>query len=282
MIPDWQTNCVFFSRLLPDRHPTIWSRLSAILRGHGVPVRLLDATRDIWARDFCPLQATNTSFLKFRFRPDYLRGRYRRLITGNEVCEQMKDLGDFMFSGIVLDGGNVVASRDTIIVTCKLFRENPRQEVMKVRSELAHLLQVRQCIVISAEPGDPIGHSDGVVRFLGDNTAVINDYSRVDPAYGKRLERTLKKHGLQVATIPHFREPRIIDGIPSAVGNYANFLRVGNLLLVPTYGHQKDDHACATLQRLCPEAEVIPVECTALAREGGVLNCVAWPILSQE
>jgi agmatine deiminase len=282
MIPDWKTNCVFFSRLLPSRYPAMWNRLAKILHDHRVPVRLLDATRDIWARDYCPIQAARRRFAKFRYTPDYLRGRYRHLMTGNEICGHMQGLGKIQFTEIILDGGNVVSASKMAIVTEKVLQENPSRGPKELQLKLARLLNVDQCLFIPVEPGDPIGHSDGTVRFLSDNLLVFNDYTRVDPAYGRWLRRALPRHRLEMEPLPHFREDNAVDGIPSAVGNYVNFLRVGDLIIVPAYGHKNDDRACRTIERLCPQATVTPLECSALAREGGVLNCVAWTARTSE
>jgi agmatine deiminase len=72
MVPDWQTNRVYFSRLLPKGVPKLWAKLEKTLKGHGVPIKLLDHTRDIWARDYCPVQVAPGRWVKFRFEPDYL------------------------------------------------------------------------------------------------------------------------------------------------------------------------------------------------------------------
>ncbi len=34
MIPDWETNRVYFSDLLPVRHPKVWQQLKEILARH--------------------------------------------------------------------------------------------------------------------------------------------------------------------------------------------------------------------------------------------------------
>ena len=119
-----------------------------------------------------------------------------------------------------------------------------------------------------------------MVRFLKKDLVVVNDYSTVDPSYGRRLCAVLTKYGLRIEILPHFREDRLEDGIPSAKGDYINFLRIGNLIVVPAYGSPEDAVACKTLERLCPKATVVPLDCVKLSRKGGVLNCVAWTILT--
>ena len=64
MIPDWETDGVYFSRLLAKRDRTLYGRLTKVLTDHGVQVRLLEGTRDVWARDYCPVQVTKSSFVK--------------------------------------------------------------------------------------------------------------------------------------------------------------------------------------------------------------------------
>ena len=73
MIPDWEHNCVFLAASLKVRHPVLFTRLRQILTDNGVKVRLLEKVRDIWTRDYCPVQVGPESHVKFRYDPDYLR-----------------------------------------------------------------------------------------------------------------------------------------------------------------------------------------------------------------
>lgn len=279
MIPDWETDCVYLSRLLAGRHPVLHQQLTGILANHGVPVRLLDDTRDIWARDYCPIQVRKDWFVKFRYWPDYLRNRHEHLITADEaICQQIAGPGQYQPSELIVDGGNVVVANSRATLTDKVYRENHGSSRYAVRCGLREILEVDDCILIPKEPYDPIGHSDGVVRFLTEDLVVVNDYSNIDPAYGARLQATLLRHHLHVDVLPYFVEKRSKDGIGSAVGNYVNFLRVGNLIVVPAYGVPQDNQACRRLESLCPQATVVPLLCVDLARDGGVLNCISWTI----
>jgi hypothetical protein len=69
------------------------------------------------------------------------------------------------------------------------------------------------------------------------------------------------------------------EGIYSAVGNHINFLRLGNKLLLPTYGIPEDEKAIESLRRTLSYDDVIPVKIPGirkLASKGGVLNCITW------
>jgi len=278
MTPDWQTNCVYFSKLLGDQHSALCGQLTEILQEHGVPVRFLTGTHDIWCRDYCPIQIQVGRFIKFHYDPDYLKG-YPKWRTEDEVvCQDARDLGQCQRSKIVLDGGNVVAAENRAILTEKIYGENPKVGQDQLKRDLRHALELTELIEIPLEPDDVIGHADGVARFLNEGLVVVNDYSKVQAGYGKSLSNVLQQAGLAVEELPYFQEDVVTNGIPSAVGNYVNFLRVGNLFLVPAYGVAQDDVACQKLKQLCPDAQVVSVPCVALARQGGVLNCVSWTV----
>jgi len=277
VIPDWETNLVYFSRLLARRHPALYGRVSRVLEDHGVPVRFLEGTADVWIRDYAPLQVAKKRFVKFRYAPDYLRGCEAQ-ITRDEICGQLQDLGQINRSDLVVDGGNVVAARTKVILTEKVFRENPKWKRSELRQRFQQAFRNPTSIIIPREPLDPIGHSDGLVRFLDDDRVVLNDYSKVDPRYGRRLERALAKHGLAIHRLPYRPAKRSRRTIPPATGNYVNFLRVGNLVIVPAHGIPEDGEAVRTLQRLLPKATVVSLDCKDIAREGGCWNCVTWTV----
>ena len=233
MIPDWEMNLVYFSRLLARRYPALCGRVNRVLEDHGVPVRFLEGTADVWIRDYAPVQIAKKRFVKFRYAPDYLRG-CERLITKDEICGQLRELGEISHSDLVVDGGNVVAAKTKVILTEKVFRENPKWKRTEVRTHFQETFHNPTWIIVPTEPLDPIGHSDGLVRFLDDNRVVVNDYSRVDPRYGRSLERKLGKYGLKIHRLPYRPGKKSPRKIPPATGNYVNFLRVGNLAWIPT------------------------------------------------
>jgi agmatine deiminase len=124
-----------------------------------------------------------------------------------------------------------------------------------------------------------IGHADGVVRFIAEDRVLINDYTAIDPGYGERLHSLLERKGLQVETLPRFGEGDAgADGIASAVGIYINYLRVGDVVVVPGYDTPEDEVALEMARQAMPDARVFQLPCWDLAEEGGVLNCVSWTI----
>ncbi|HTU18695.1 MAG TPA: agmatine deiminase family protein [Gemmataceae bacterium] len=276
MIPDWQTDLVFFSDLLQARHPDLLQGLVRILDEAGVGHRLLGGTRDIWARDYMPVQAAKGDFVLFRYEPSYLDDD-EESVTPEEARRAVPTGTKLRPSGINLDGGNVVASSTRAILTAQVYWENPEYDRPALRQELAHVLQA-ECILVCGDPDDVFGHADGVVRFLDEGRVVVNDYREEHLDYGEGLEAALSRHGLAVERLPYAPTDEEHDGIPSAVGCYLNFLRVGQLVVMPAFGLPQDDLACRTLERLLPGAGVVPLRCEGLASKGGVLNCVSWTV----
>jgi agmatine deiminase len=89
------------------------------------------------------------------------------------------------------------------------------------------------------------------------------------------VDRVLARHGFEIVRVPYSVDPTVTDGIPSAVGNRVNFLRVGDLVVMPAYDLPADAEAAAVMRDRLPSVRVVSLDCTDLARRGGVLNCVA-------
>jgi agmatine/peptidylarginine deiminase len=68
----------------------------------------------------------------------------------------------------------------------------------------------------------------------------------------------------------------------SAVGLYINYLRVGNVVVLPGYDRPEDEDAMEAVRRVMPNAAVHQVHCRDLADYGGVLNCISWTIKRKE
>src|SRR5690606_18650302 len=72
--------------------------------------------------------------------------------------------------------GNIVRWANKVIMTDRVFIDNPKYERKRLIKELHELLQVDHLHFVPEQPGDFTGHSDGMVRFIDENTVVINDF----------------------------------------------------------------------------------------------------------
>jgi agmatine deiminase len=277
MIPDSETNHLFLSDRLEIQFPALFASLRSVLK--GVTIEIIPGTSDIWCRDYMPIQIDESRFCQFVYSPDYLRG-HEHLITPAAKC-RLPFMKEVCQEPIILDGGNVVASRTKVIQTDKIYKENPSIQRHRLRDRLEQIFQAK-CIVIPKQGGDDVGHSDGVVRFVAEDRVLINDYSTVDQGYGTKLRKLLERHGLEVESLPMFEEKaRHRSGeLQSAVGIYINYLRVGDVVVIPAYDRPEDEAALEKVRHIMPEARVFQLPCRTLAQEGGVLNCVSWTIKS--
>jgi agmatine deiminase len=277
LLTDKEANLVYVSDRLVLTHAALVVQLRRILGEHGIPLKGLQGTRDIWCRDYMPVQVTPDEFVWFRYAPDYLRG-HEHLNTAPSDVGPIPEIAQCVDVGIVLDGGNVVRWGSRCILTDKVFRENPDLQRDAVIRRLREALRVEDLILIQKEPFDVVGHADGVVRFLDDSLVVINGFSEVAPWYRKHLTSVLRRAGLEWVELPYRPEESSSSDIPSAVGCYANFLMVRGLVVVPVYHREDDDLACRVIEDNTSGMAIIPLDCTDLARGGGVLNCVTWTI----
>lgn len=88
MIPESLSNRVYFSALLPEVCPVTYSGLVEILDRYCVLHSLLEGTKDIWCRDYMPIQTIDNRFVLFRYEPDYLldTAKHKASITDNTIA----------------------------------------------------------------------------------------------------------------------------------------------------------------------------------------------------
>lgn len=262
----------YFSSLLKinDTYKPAGKRLFAILTAHGVPYQLLDNTRDIWLRDFMPVKTKSEKYISFRYEPNYL-DNYPDLKTDfrNEIAPSLS-FESFVSSDINLDGGNIVfsPSRETAIISDRIFMENWNYSSAELVRELERLLEA-QIIIIPSLRSDMTGHADGMIRFVDENTAVGNA-SRSLFGLEARIKVALRNHGIEVYDFPYFDSKG-----DSAVGCYLNFLETEQTIFLPVFGIDMDNEAIDTAKNIFNKT-IVPININEIAKQGGVLNCISW------
>jgi agmatine deiminase len=178
MITDKETDFVYISGLLQIKCPEFFIQLIKRFEAHEIKYGILPSTKDIWVRDFMPLQIRKDYFVQYRYDPDYLKSRKNTKTKSDSacICEKIGIVPNRVT--IVLDGGNVVKSGNRVILTSKVFKENPGYPEHNLIAEIRNQLQVEQVIIIPQEPKDFVGHADGMVRFIDENTVLVNRYPK--------------------------------------------------------------------------------------------------------
>lgn len=277
MITDEQTNVLYYADTLPKKHPAFHDAYKRILEECGIFRKMIPGTRDIWAKDYMPVQINEYDFLLFQYRPDYLMStaKWKKTVSDTEsIC---RNLGiRTKTSDIVLDGGNVSKGFNRAILCDKVFSENQHIPEKNLVRQLENVLEVEKIIIIPTHPFDITGHSDGVLRWYGKDTVLINDYRDDPTGYGLHLRMALHNAGLEYIEIPY--NPYENESAEDATGEYINFLWMQQCIAVPVFGKEDDDKAIRLMEQLFPWKKVLSVNSSALSTHGGVLNCISWNI----
>lgn len=270
---------VYMSELLEERFHDSFNRLTAILKKHGVEYRLLKGTKDIWCRDYMPIQTESGKLIQFRYDPSYLKGQKEWEESRSDVREVCRENGfEPVFSKINLDGGNVLLCSGRAIVSDRIFSENPEYtDKSQLIKELSELLEA-EIIVIPAQKSDYTGHADGMVRFVNHDTILGNNRSEEYKYWSNGIEKVLKDKHLKYIDVPFFYGYKDSKHPENAIGIYVNYLEVGNLIVLPVFEVEgnRDAEVIDVFKQIFPDKIIETINYNEVALEGGVLNCSTW------
>lgn len=276
---------VFISDGLSRLFPQVNSCIRSSLKSVGVAVATVGGTDNIWIRDW---SAIPTAIGPVRFRYD-LPSRSTWNILDISSAEMWKFNAGRV--PIFLDGGNVVQNDKFAIVTEAVFTNNPTLSRPTLIRILESLLG-KHLIIIPVEPGDTLGHSDGIVAFTDNGSVLLNNYAAEEvaemDAYERTIRQTLATYGLETHPFPfaYYKCPDLgetefrqkypnADELNPCVGYYINGLFLPEIALVPQFGFTpEDEEAMEAATKHFPNREIHPIECHDLAMHGGVLHCV--------
>lgn len=282
MISDFETNTIYFSehlkteRLFNKTH----GQLLSVLNESGLIPKYLFGTNDIWTRDFMPIQVSENKFIEYRYDPDYLQGN-----SEDEDTREIKSYPDIVCdfhniktqkSQIILDGGNVVKSQNCIILTDKIIWENQNHFTSKqLISELHEKFEVEKAILVPRDDDCKYGHSDGMLRFINNDTVLISGfYEQYDKDFKKPILKELEKAKL------NFDWLRCADVEDPDNVTYINFLQTKDILIILQLDRQEDEVAFSELSRFFPDYaaknRIKKVNSKEITKFGGALNCISW------
>ncbi len=278
MITDAQTNFVYFSEHLKDKHENFYRELSGILKKHDVEHDVLYGTKDIWCRDYMPIQISPNEFVAYRYDPDYLQAKKYHNIKScpDVICQPLKL--PVTATNIILDGGNVIKMHDYIVMTDKIFHENKSYYTKNQLIEcLKKLFHVKDILFIPWEKEEIFGHADGMVRLISDNKLLVNSYLIDDPFFNSFFQQ-IKLHKIDYEVL------RLSNHTLSPDKNWAyiNYLQTEALLLVPQFDLAEDRQAIEALSNFFPSYananRIATIDASLLLQKGGGLNCISWSI----
>lgn len=277
MITDSQTNFLYLADTLPKKYPDFYKQFENVLTDSNIEFDLLPKTKDVWAVDYMPIQTELKKFVRFVYNPSYLQTK-KYLKTISDVDAICNEIGiDTFKTDIILDGGNLTRTTNKVIMTDRVFFDNPTIERKQLIKKLHELLQVDKLYFVPEQPGDFTGHSDGMVRFLDESTVIINDYRREKEWFYRAFEIAIHNMGLKYVKIPY----NVYNNKSNdqANGSYINYLQMENTVFIPTFGIDEDDEVVRQFEELFAGQNIATVDSNEIANDGGILNCITWNIL---
>ena len=268
---------VYLSDALRRFYPETFYAITNELWRDEVPWKVIDGTDSVWCRDWMPV-VIHGQRVKFTYH------------GGKGVPREPRKIAADLYSQVVLDGGNVEQGVTHVLMTDMVFRHNPGYSRKMLTGTLEDYFG-KPVVFLPVEPGDTLGHVDGIARFNGYGEVLINDYWHTGDKqwcqYGAKVRNLIEKAGLKVRLFPwrydacpqltdqqfKYRYPHGDENNP-ALGYYLNFTKIGNLVLVPEFGLDDDTGARLTASFHFPGCRTASVPCHDLAMTGGAINCV--------
>ena len=274
MITNFETNKVYFAQGLSSAvfENAANSLVSAFHDSHvnWAKIPCTHSPQHIWVRDYMPVQVGRDRFIKFRYEPDYLMGSPKYKPDVHSILSQL--CIDVCCSPINLDGGNIISCGDKVIMTDKIFKENPQYSRNRLIEELTELLEA-ELVLIPWDIYEEYGHADGMVRYMGNGNVLLNNYCDFDKALHKKLLAALS---------PHFNITELhYDTFTDMSWAYLNFLHMGHQIFIPLIDDRLGEKAFRQIAEAFPNCHCHPVQnCESIVNEGGALNCCTWNILT--
>ena len=195
--------------------------------------------------------------------------------------------------GIVMEGGSIEVDGEGCVLTteqCLLNKNrNPHLSQTEIEDYLKAFLGVSKVLWLGEGivGDDTDGHIDDIARFVAPGVIVCaieddpNDanYELLQDNLGRlQLMTDSQGRGFEIVTLPM---PGIVGGTSTDTRNldrlpasYANFYIANNVVLAPVFGHDNDQRAVETLQRLFNDRQVVTINCEPLVWGMGTIHCV--------
>ena len=168
-------------------------------------------------------------------------------------------------------------------MTDKVFSENPDKKPSFIKDTLENYFNA-EIIFLPWNHRETYGHTDGILRYLGNDTIVMPTYG--NPSKNKKdrefydsfMKILSRKFEILPMDFSDIEEPKI-NGKDHRWA-YINWLQLDGLIILPVFANTPESNMKAV--QLIKDYTVnmnIDVECveaTALVNYGGGLNCASW------
>lgn len=195
-----------------------------------------------------------------------------------------------------LDCGNFICNDKYVYLTDKVLKENNELGEIHIKQMLNAVTGLTP-ILIEENKSDPIGHMDGYMNFIDDNTALLATYPsfpflKDDIDFISHLEEDLISKGIEVIKL--YDRP-VGEGANncgcndkshsscffSARGVYINLLQLNRTIILPEFTlptKRESDFYNKINQEILEGLgfEVKRINCDMLSKFGAVLHCISF------
>lgn len=281
---DSSTNFVYISKLLKSAYSDFCTELTSLFDKLGIAWEFLSGTKDIWLRDFMPVQLGKNNFWGYKYSPDYLKNEGQFISDQGKIAKSINL--EFQNSDIVFDGGNIVLCNDVALICDKVFSKNKRAKNDKefhaiLERELGKKVLIipwQKHIIKGDESDDIYGHADGFFKYCGGNKILMSNHKESYPKEADEMVGILKSSGFEVEQM-EFNVKK-----PSFDLNWAyiNFLQVGQNIIMPCFGIDEDEIAYFYIQKTFKGVKISTIKMNNIARLGSDLHCLTWNIYREQ
>ena len=190
-------------------------------------------------------------------------------------------------AGIVLEGGAIETDGEGTLLVNHRCVDDPQRNLGYSRDDLTgglrYSLGVDTILWVNGDlvGDDTDGHIDQLARFVAPGCIVAarqpdrSDSNHESLEANFALLKSLRDaRGRLLDVVPIDLPPRVFFDDVQLPASYLNFFIVNGGVIVPTFGHDLDAVAIATIQRFFPDREVVPFSALELIRGRGAVHCV--------
>lgn len=269
---------VYYARALREQYPDVVRIIDNRLSERDIDFVELDSS-NLWCRDYMPIK-TGDCYTKF----NYKRNPKFPWLEVNPECWSFVNA---KVSDIYLDGGNTVQNEDTVFMTKQVFKNNPTISSVDLEQFLKDRFEKR-IVFLPVEPGDTLGHADGIVKFNNDGIIINDHHNQTCGEYSRQLEKIINAAGYPCKRMPwayktpsmtetdFYKKYPMADEFEVGFGYYINWYQIEDVIFLPVFRIPQDDDALLFMHRHFPGYEIVTIDCSDLSMLGGLLNCVTW------
>ncbi|CUS48638.1 MAG: agmatine deiminase AguA [Idiomarinaceae bacterium HL-53] len=268
---------------------------------------------DVWLRDCAPLLTDDGILHHFDFDgwggidDRFAADLSARNWLSEHLLSEASSLRGIREHEMVLEGGAIQTDGQGTAILCSgsiLHRtKNQEYSVRDFEARLCNILGLQKILWLpgSMSADETGGHVDNMACYLAPGVVAINKPIHAAHADTPACDRVRKYlqwntdaagNTLTLVELPLPEAPRLaqeeagsiqyhegvrrrLPGMP-LMASYLNFIRIGNIVVLPAFHCESDAQALQLMKAALPECTVLQSPCRAMLAGGGAWHCASW------